>query len=86
MSFAKRTQTLSSGGPYQVLARAQALEKDGRDIIHLEIGQPDFKTFSNISEVGIQAIQDGFTRYTPPIGMPALREVIAEDAGRQRGM
>ena len=86
MSFAKRIQTLSSGGPYQVLAKAQALEKDGRDIIHLEIGQPDFKTFSNISEVGIQAIRDGYTRYTPPIGMPALRGVIAEDAGRQRGL
>jgi len=86
MSFAKRTQTLSAEGAYQVLAKAQALEKDGRDIIHLEIGQPDFKTFSNISEVGIQAIRDGYTRYTPPIGMPALREVIAENAGRHRGM
>ena len=86
MSFAKRTQTLSAEGAYQVLAKAQALEKDGRDIIHLEIGQPDFKTFPNISEVGIQAIRDGYTRYTPPIGMPALREVIAEDAGRQRGL
>ena len=86
MSFAKRTQTLSAEGAYQVLAKAQALEKDGRDIIHLEIGQPDFKTFPNISEAGIQAIQDGYTRYTPPIGMPALREVIAEDAGRQRGL
>jgi len=86
MNFAKRTQTLSSGGPYQVLAKAQALEKDGREIIHLEIGQPDFKTFPNISEAGIQAIRDGYTRYTPPIGMPALREVIAEDAGRQRGL
>jgi aspartate aminotransferase len=86
MSFAKRTQTLSAEGAYQVLAKAQALEKDGRDIIHLEIGQPDFNTFPNISEAGIQAIRDGYTRYTPPIGMPALREVIAEDAGRQRGL
>ena len=86
MSFAKRTQTLSSEGAYQVLAKAQALEKTGRDIIHLEIGQPDFKTFPNISQAGIQAIQDGFTRYTPPIGMPALREVIAVDAGKQRGL
>jgi len=86
MSFAKRTRTLSAEGAYQVLAKAQALEKDGRDIIHLEIGQPDTNTFPNISESGIQAIQDGYTRYTPPIGMPALREVIAEDAGRQRGL
>ena len=86
MSFAKRTQSLSSEGAYQVLAKAQALEKDGRDIIHLEIGQPDFRTFPNVSEAGIKAIQDGFTRYTPPIGMPALREVIAKDAGKQRGL
>jgi len=86
MSFAKRTQSLSSEGAYQVLAKAQALEKDGRDIIHLEIGQPDFKTFPNVSQAGIKAIQDGFTRYTPPIGMPALREVIAADAGKQRGL
>ncbi len=86
MNFAKRTQALSSEGAYQVLAKAQALEKDGREIIHLEIGQPDFETFPNISEVGIQAIRDGYTRYTPPIGMPALREIIAEDAGRQRDL
>lgn len=86
MTFAKRTQTLSSGGPYQVLAKAQALEKNGREIIHLEIGQPDFETFPNISQSGIQAIRDGFTRYTPPIGIPALREVIADDAGKRRGL
>ncbi len=86
MSFAKRTQSLSSEGAYQVLAKAQALEKDGRDIIHLEIGQPDFRTFPNVSQAGIKAIQDGFTHYTPPIGMPALRKVIAKDAGKQRGL
>jgi len=86
MSFAKRTLSLSSEGAYQVLAKAQALEKDGRDIIHLEIGQPDFKTFPNVSQAGIRAIQDGYTRYTPPIGMPALREVIAAEAGKQRNL
>ena len=86
MSYAKRTQSLSAEGAYQVLAKAQALEKTGREIIHLEIGQPDFKTFSNVSQAGIQAIQDGYTRYTPPPGMPALREVIAESAGKQRGL
>ena len=86
MSFAKRTQSLKSEEAYQVLAKAQALEKTGRDIIHLEIGQPDIKTFSNVSQAGIKAIQDGFTRYTSPIGMPALREVIAKAAGEQRGL
>jgi aspartate aminotransferase len=86
MHTAARTVQLSSEGAYQVLAKAQALEKDGREIIHLEIGQPDFPTFENISQAGIKAIEEGYTRYTPPAGMPALREVIAETAGRQRGL
>jgi len=86
MDLAKRTSTLSSEGAYQVLAKAQALEKEGMDIIHLEIGQPDFPTFSNISTAGIRAIEDGHTRYTPPPGMPELRKVIAEDAGRRRNL
>jgi aspartate aminotransferase len=84
MDIARRVKDLSSEGAYQVLAKAQALEKAGRQIIHLEIGQPDFPTFENISQAGIQAIQEGYTRYTPPAGMPSLREVIAETAGRQR--
>lgn len=86
MKYAKRTETLASEGAYQVLAKAQALEKDGREIIHLEIGQPDFPTFENISQAGIQAIQAGYTRYTPPPGMPSFREVIADSAGQQRGL
>jgi len=86
MAFAKRTLSLASEGAYQVLAKAQALEKGGREIIHLEIGQPDFDTFPNISNAGIRAIEEGYTRYTPPIGMQGLREVIAEDAGKRRGL
>jgi len=69
-----------------VLARAQALEAAGREIIHFEIGQPDFDTFANIRQAGIRAIEEGKTRYTPPPGIPALRKVIAESAGRQRGL
>jgi len=86
MKTVRRVKELKSEGAYQVLAKAQALEKGGREIIHLEIGQPDFPTFENISQAGIQAIEEGYTRYTPPAGMPALREVIAETAGRQRGL
>ncbi len=86
MKISQRVNSLTSAGPYQVLAKAQALEKEGREIIHLEIGQPDFPTFENISQAGIKAIKDGYTRYTPPAGMPALREVIAEAAGRQRDL
>lgn len=69
-----------------MLARAQELEASGREVIHLEIGQPDFETFDNIRLAGMRAIAEGQTRYTPPIGMKPLREAIAEDAGRRRGL
>ena len=86
MDFTHRTHHLTEEGAYQVLTKAQELERQGRDIVHLEIGQPDFPTFPNISQAGIQAIQNGQTRYTPPIGMKELREIIAQDAGSRRGM
>jgi len=73
-------------GAYEVLARANQLEAAGRNIIHLEVGQPDYATFENVSQAGIDAIRAGKTRYTPPAGMPSLREAIAEHAGRQRGI
>src|SRR5512143_3041055 len=81
-----RTAHLAPEGAYQVLGRAQALEAQGRKIVHLEIGQPDFDTFDNMSEAGRRAIAEGKTRYTPPSGMPALRQAIAEAAGAQRGV
>jgi aspartate aminotransferase len=86
MDFAERVLNLQAEGAYYMLARAQALESAGRKIIHLEIGQPDSPTFKNISEAGIRGIQSGFTRYTPPAGIPALREAVAEAAGRRRGI
>jgi aspartate/methionine/tyrosine aminotransferase len=86
MKFAERTQHLKPEGAYQVLARANQLEAAGREIIHLEIGQPDYATFENVSQAGIEAIKTGKTRYTPPAGMTSLREAIAEDGGRRRGI
>jgi aspartate aminotransferase len=86
MSYASRTSHLKPEGAYQVLARAQALEAAGRQIIHLEIGQPDFETYDNIRLAGMRAIAEGQTRYTPPIGMKDLREAIARDAGERHGM
>lgn len=84
--YATRTNHLKAEGAYAVLAKAQALEADGRDIIHFEIGQPDFDTFANISKAGIAAINDGRTRYTPPAGTPAFRRAIAMDASARRGI
>jgi aspartate aminotransferase len=84
--FAHRIAHLRAEGAYAVLARAQALEQAGREIIHLEIGQPDFDTYPNIALAGIRAIAQGRTRYNPPSGLSALREALAEDAGRRRGV
>lgn len=86
MAFAKRVQELQAEGAYQVLARAQALEARGRDIIHLEIGEPDFNTPANVSAIGKDAIREGRTRYNPPRGISELRAAIAADAGARRGV
>jgi aspartate/methionine/tyrosine aminotransferase len=86
MAFADRVSHLAPEGAYHMLARAQALEATGRKIIHLEIGQPDAPTFANIVEAGVQALRDGRTRYTAAAGILGLRQAIAEQAGRQRGM
>jgi aspartate/methionine/tyrosine aminotransferase len=86
MHFAERTSHLRAEGAYAVLAQAQALEAQGREIIHLEIGQPDFDTYPHIAQAGIEAISTGKTRYNPPSGVAALREALAEDAGRRRGV
>lgn len=84
MQYAKRIDNLFPEGAYTAFARAQALEAEGRQIIHLEMGQPDFGTFPHIIQSGIQAIQDGYTRYNPPAGLAQLRRIIAEKAGAQR--
>jgi aspartate aminotransferase len=86
MGYAKRTHHLAPEGAYQVLAKAGRLEAAGKEIIHFEIGQPDYDTFSNVSLEGIKAISEGKTRYTDPAGILPLREAIAEDAGRRRGI
>ena len=84
--FTDRVNSLQAEGAYAVLARAQALEAQGRKILHLEIGQPDFPTFPNVSAAGVQAIQAGQTRYTSPAGMPPLRTAIAESISERLGL
>jgi aspartate/methionine/tyrosine aminotransferase len=86
MSYAQRTDHLRAEGAYFVLAQAQALEAEGRDIIHLEIGQPDIDTYETVAHAGIEAIQAGHTRYNPPAGIPELREIIAQDVSRRLGL
>jgi aspartate/methionine/tyrosine aminotransferase len=71
---------------FSVLAKARALEAQGRDIIHLEIGEPDFPTPENIVEAGCRALRDGHTHYTPTAGVPELREAISEEISGSRGI
>jgi aspartate/methionine/tyrosine aminotransferase len=84
--FTPRVSHLEPEGAYAVLAKSQALEAQGREIIHFEIGEPDFNTYPNIVSAGIEAISTGKTRYNPPSGIAALRQVLATDAGQRRGV
>lgn len=84
----KTAQSLSRLGTesaFEVLARAGKLAAEGRDIINLGIGQPDFRTPDNIVEAGIKALRDGHHGYTPANGIPALREAVAADLHRRHG-
>jgi aspartate/methionine/tyrosine aminotransferase len=84
--FSERVQSLEPEGAYRMLARARAREAQGRPVWHLEIGQPDVPTFEHISRAGIEAIEEGQTRYAPVPGVEPLREAIARDAGKRRGI
>ena len=84
--FTERVNSLQAEGAYAVLDRAQVLEAQGRKILHLEIGQPDFPTFPNVSQAGMEAIRKGQTRYTSPGGMPALRAAIAKSVSERLGL
>ncbi len=84
MQPAQRMSTLGTETAFEVLARAQQLEREGRDIINLGIGQPDFKTPGHIVEAGAKALHDGHHGYTPSPGIVPLREAVAEDIGRRR--
>src|SRR5690606_34960061 len=86
VSFAKRVAHLRPEGAYEVLALAQSLERAGRDIIHLELGEPDFRASGAVTAAGVEAIHAGRTRYNPPPGIHELRAALAEDAGRRRGI
>ncbi len=86
MQLAQRIQQLSSESAFRVLARARALEAQGRDVVHLEIGDPDFDTSEHVVEAACRALRDGATHYAPPPGLPALREALAAHTGQRRGI
>jgi aspartate aminotransferase len=86
LRLAKRMAGLGTETAFEVLARARGLEAQGKDVVHLEIGEPDFDTPANVVEAGIDALRQGWTHYTPSAGLPLLREVIAEDVSRSRGV
>jgi aspartate aminotransferase len=86
LRLAKRMSRLGTETAFEVLVKARALEAKGRDIVHLEIGEPDFDTPGNIVEAAVDALHKGFTHYGPSAGLPPLREAIAEDVSRSRGI
>jgi aspartate/methionine/tyrosine aminotransferase len=79
-------ERLGTETAFEVLARAKALEAQGRDMLHFEIGEPDFDTPWHIKEAAIQALRDGYTHYGPTPGLPVLRQAIAEAVAKSRGI
>ena len=85
MRLAARMGTLGTESAFEVSARARALEAEGRSIIHLQIGEPDFDTPANVRDAAKAALDAGATHYPPFAGVPALREAIAADASARKG-
>jgi aspartate aminotransferase len=85
MRVAQRMSMIGTETAFEVSARARALEAEGRDIIHLQIGEPDFDTPANVREAAKRALDDGATHYAPYPGIPELRAAIADDAQARKG-
>ena len=86
MKLADRMSRLLVESAFDVLSRARAMEAQGRDIIHLEIGEPDFETPSHVIAAGTKALDDGFTHYGPTPGLPEVRKSVADYVARTRGI
>ena len=86
MQLAEKMSRIGTESAYEVLARARALEKQGKNIVHLEIGEPDFPTPAHVVEAGKRALDEGWTKYGPTPGFPELREAIAAYVSRTRGI
>lgn len=85
MRFADRMSLLGTETAFEVLVKARALEATGREVVHLEIGEPDFDTPRHIIEAAKDALDQGYTHYGPSAGLPELREAIAQDVAQSRG-
>jgi len=84
--LAQRMVGIGTETAFEAAARARAWEAQGHDVIHLEIGEPDFDTPQNIRDAAKRALDDGWTHYGPPLGQPKLREAIANDSSKRRGI
>ena len=84
LRLAERMSRLGTETALKVLNKARALERQGKDIIHLEIGEPDFDTPGNVIEAGVNALHQGWTHYGPSAGLPELRQTIAEYVSKTR--
>src|ERR1700749_5057695 len=86
LRLASRMARLGTETAFEVLVKARALEAKGRDIVHLEIGEPDFDTPANVVEAAVDALHRGWTHYGPSGGLPPLRQAIADDVAKSRGI
>jgi len=86
MNVAERMSRLGTETAFEVLAKAKALEAQGKHIVHLEIGEPDFDTPTNIREAAKKALDEGWTHYGPSNGLPDLRKAISEEINKSRGI
>ena len=86
LRLASRMSRLGTETAFEVLNKARALERQGKQIVHLEIGEPDFDTPSNIVDAAVDALHKGWTHYGPSAGLPDLRQTIAEEISRSRGV
>src|SRR5579862_1026979 len=86
LQLAPRMARLGTETAFEVLSKARALEQQGKSIVHLEIGEPDFDTPGNIVDAAATALHGGWTHYGPSAGLPELRRTIADDVSRTRGV
>ncbi len=86
LQLARRMSRLGTETAFEVLNKARALERQGKSIIHLEIGEPDFNTPANVVEAAVDALHKGWTHYGPSAGLPDLRQALADYVSRTRGV